>query len=112
VWVTLSDIDHMAAELAMSAEEFFQRYVRVVEGAYSLKERSNGDCILFAEKVGCRAYSSRPIQCRTFPFWPEYVNTPAGWERAARRCPAVNSGELHPANEVALFLEVMLDSGW
>ena len=53
---------------------------------------------------GCTVYQSRPLQCRTFPFWPEHVASPEAWERLAGSCPGVNRGRLYAAAEIAAAL--------
>ena len=110
VWITADDIVRMADELEMTPEDFFRAYVREVEGAFSLKEMRNGDCILYDE--GCRAYKVRPVQCRTFPFWPEYLSSPKAWKRAAIRCPAVDSGKLHRIEDIQRRLNRLDETGW
>jgi len=111
VWVTTRDIVKMAVELEMKPEKFARLYVRVVDGGYSLTELANGDCIMWEAGVGCRVYRSRPIQCRTFPFWPEYLEGPDAWEEVARRCPAIGKGDLHPAEYIDRCLKAMHEEG-
>ncbi|MFP4056586.1 MAG: YkgJ family cysteine cluster protein [Candidatus Brocadiia bacterium] len=99
VWVDEAERVAIARHLKLSAEEFARRYLREVFGAYSLVELANGDCVFWTPE-GCRIYPVRPVQCRTFPFWPEYVRSPRAWRRAARRCPGVGQGRLYTAAEV------------
>jgi Fe-S-cluster containining protein len=42
----------------------------------------------------------RPTQCRTFPFWREYIESAKGWERVACRCPGVDRGRLYTVEEI------------
>lgn len=44
---------------------------------------------------GCSIYAVRPLQCRTWPFWPENVADRESWDRAARKCPGMNRGCRH-----------------
>jgi len=91
VWVDDLEVALMARCLELGVAEFARTYLRKVSGAYSLHELANGDCI-FWSPAGCRIYEVRPTQCRTFPFWHEYVGSPRGWAIAARRCPGVTTG--------------------
>jgi Fe-S-cluster containining protein len=43
---------------------------------------------------GCGIHPAKPTQCRTFPFWPELVESRAAWKRTARFCPGIGKGEL------------------
>lgn len=105
VWVRGNEIRAIARFLRLPVGDFARRYVREALGAYSLVELPNGDCVFWSPE-GCRIYPVRPTQCRTFPFWQEYVQSPRGWRRAARRCPGVNRGRLYTAEEVAHLAEV------
>ncbi|MDR1220731.1 MAG: YkgJ family cysteine cluster protein [Treponema sp.] len=69
----------------------------------SLKEKSNLDCIFWND--GCSVYESRPLQCRTFPFWDSTLADADAWERAAQDCPGVGQGALHSFDEIAGVLE-------
>ncbi len=40
----------------------------------------------------CAIHEVRPNQCRTWPFWTENLRSQAAWERAAERCPGMDSG--------------------
>lgn len=88
----------MAKRLGVSEDIFIRKYLRRVGNRHSLRELANGDCVFYMN--GCTVYAVRPVQCRTFPFWPEYLISPEGWAEAAERCPGVNKGTLHTAQMV------------
>ena len=70
------------------SSSFEKQYVRRVGVCKSLIERANGDCIFFdADTRRCRVYELRPRQCRTWPFWPANLASPAAWQQTADRCP-------------------------
>ena len=94
VWVREPEIIAIARFLSLPTAEFTARFVRRVFGDLSLIELPNGDCIFWSAE-GCRIYEVRPIQCRTFPFWSEYVRSARAWEDAGRRCRGVNCGRLY-----------------
>jgi len=99
VWVKPEEAERIAQRLGMSLEDFYAGYTRQVGGRTTLTERANGDCVLL--KGGrCRVYELRPIQCKTFPFWPWHLDTPEDWEEAARECPGVNKGRLYTCEEI------------
>ncbi|MFC1805576.1 YkgJ family cysteine cluster protein [Planctomycetota bacterium] len=99
VWVRDPEIVAIARLLSLSREEFLLRYCRQVFGDISLIERPDGDCIFWSDG-GCEIYPVRPVQCRTFPFWREYVRSPKGWVLAATRCPGCDQGPLFTAEEI------------
>ncbi|MBQ8285494.1 MAG: YkgJ family cysteine cluster protein [Thermoguttaceae bacterium] len=104
VWVTEEEIAAMAKELGFSKFEFENAFVRLIRGKKkSLIERSNGDCVLFDEKKrGCTVYKSRPVQCRTWPFWDQNIDRPSSWEKTAKFCRGCNNpdGKLYTLEEI------------
>ena len=71
--MTPPEIEAIAGFLGISIAEFGRRYLRRVGGSLSLTEKPNHDCIFWDD--GCTVYPVRPTQCRTFPFWPENLET-------------------------------------
>lgn len=103
VWVSEAEVAALAAALGQPAEDFRRECCRKVRGRTSLRERPDGDCVLLGP-AGCRAYAARPTQCRTFPFWPEHLARPAGWERLGRECPGVGRGRRWTLAEIRAAL--------
>ena len=109
VWLSHDDLRRLADYLDISDDEFRRVYTEVVDKAVVLKSFPNGDCIFYEESVGCRVHPARPLQCEAFPFWAEYVRNSSGWAMAAKRCPGVNSGELHSKEEIDEYIRRMKD---
>lgn len=76
IYVTKTEIENIAQLLEIPVREFVQEYLFKKMYKYSIKERKYGDsyeCIFYdRESNGCTIYESRPLQCRTFPFWDYY----------------------------------------
>ena len=48
-----------------------------------LKRKDDAACI-FLNPIGqCNIYDVRPIQCRTYPFWPSILKNKQTWEEEA-----------------------------
>ena len=73
---------------------------RLPDGAYSLSEKSNTDCVFFVRGQGCSIYEERPRQCRTWPFWRGNIASRRHWNAAAADCPGMNQGSHHAADEI------------
>src|SRR4051812_7321324 len=112
VWVTPEEGARVAKHLKISTQEMTDQYCRTVSGRLSFKEVRRGglyDCVFLREHPpgataddgtplrgrGCSIYSVRPLQCRTWPFWAENVESQAAWNRAARKCHGMNHGDRH-----------------
>jgi Fe-S-cluster containining protein len=93
VWVTPDEIARIAEFRKETPEAFQREHVRWVEGRLSLLEKPGGDCEHFVKGAGCSVYSVRPPQCRTWPFWPVNVATPAAWKQTGTKCPGVGAGD-------------------
>lgn len=102
----------MANELGVTEHTFFSQYARPVKGGWSLQERKTihgHDCIMLDRestpgKAICSVYKSRPTQCRTWPFWPENLDTPRDWAVAKRAtpCPGMDHGRLVPVDQIRI----------
>ncbi len=101
VWVNKAEIKAMAAEVELEVDEFESRYVRMVGVRKSLTEFDNGDCVFFDNQSRkCNVYSTRPRQCRTWPFWDSNLRDPEAWEATCQECPGSGSGKLHDIGEI------------
>lgn len=99
VWVTPREIEALAKRLRMSVDAFGRLYLRRIGGRSSLVERANHDCIFWEEGKGCTVYEERPEQCRTFPFWPENLESRAAWKKLAW-CRGTDEGRLYTTEEI------------
>lgn len=100
VWVGSEEIEALAAHRGLDPEEFGRRFIRRVGRRFSLIERPNGDCIFWDRRSGCTVYEARPTQCRTWPFWPENIETPDDWDQVRRGCPGAGRGQWHSVAEI------------
>lgn len=99
VFLSKADLKALALHMNLSENEFSKKYCRIVvcgdENRLSLSETEENDCILW-DKV-CTVYKSRPLQCRTYPFWSAILASQVEWEKCARECPGVNRGRKYPS---------------
>ncbi|MHC4127582.1 MAG: YkgJ family cysteine cluster protein [Planctomycetota bacterium] len=110
VWFTPAEAKRMATGLGLEPEAFHERYARVVDGRWSLRERrtpAGFDCVFLdrasaPEGAVCSIYEVRPAQCRTWPFWPENLASKRVWETVKRRtpCPGMGEGPVIPAEKI------------
>jgi Fe-S-cluster containining protein len=107
VWVDEEEIVEISASLGLAAADFRRLYVRRLWRGMSLREKANYDCVLLDGNGRCTAYEFRPLQCRTWPFWPGNLESPEAWDEASRRCPGMGRGPLYGLEQIeALRLEM------
>lgn len=100
VWLTLDEAHAVAVALGMHFDQFKDRCLRRVGSRLSLLEKPDGDCIFLEAGSGCVVYGARPVQCGTFPFWGEFLESRRDWERLAEVCPGIGRGKLHAGDWV------------
>lgn len=113
VWISKQEIIRLGEFLKISPEQVVEQYCRKVGGKFTLDEKrgpgGSYDCIFLTEhkvkvrpagsdaeitetRRGCSIYPVRPLQCRTWPFWPENLSSKVVWDRAGKRCHGINNG--------------------
>ncbi len=106
VWVNDAEIEELAKTLNISFEEFVKKYTRKIGGNLSLREHPKTfDCV-FLNGKRCTVYTARPKQCRTFPWWPENLESPEAWTEEAKRCEGIN----HPDAPLITLTQIQSES--
>lgn len=100
VWVGPVEIARIADYRGETVEEFSSRFVRQVGRRYSLIEKPNNDCVFWDARIGCTVYEARPNQCRTWPFWPENLESPEDWDQVRSLCPGSGKGQWFSLEEI------------
>lgn len=109
VYFTRDDVDAAAGFLGISRGEFVQRYL-AIEGRRFVLEVDTGGCRFF-DGAGCVIHPAKPLQCRSWPFWPELVRTQRAWRAAARGCPGMDEGEAISTAELEAWLAALTEAG-
>ena len=120
VWMTEDEIRLLAAHLKLTPEETVEQYCRKINGRFSLREERSvsgkydcvflkeikpprssrkGEVIVQAKRV-CGIYEVRPLQCRTWPFWPENLESKQAWIGETRKCPGMNTGKHYSVEQI------------
>ncbi len=103
VFLSEESITAISSHLGIGRGEFLEKYTRLVDmGTYyqiSLTEDGDYNCVFLTDE-GCSIYPVRPLQCRTYPFWPYLLEDRAILEAEKASCPGIGEGELHSAGEI------------
>jgi len=107
VFLSEKDLTHLTDHFSMDRETFIATYCRTINvGGFSrisLSEQSNYDCV-FWRNGACQVYESRPLQCRSYPFWDAHLDSQESWDEAATSCPGIGIGKLHTREEIIHWL--------
>jgi Fe-S-cluster containining protein len=103
VYLTEEDSVRIAAYVGLTPAEFEARYVYRTRHLLRLRKPRNKQCP-FLSATGCDVHKVKPVQCRVYPFWPEYVENPDVWEYEGReKCPGIGKG---PLVQIGTALEI------
>ncbi len=107
VYLSKKDIKKLSKELKITQQNFIKNYCQKTDGYIHLKElkKNNGNCIFLIDKK-CSVYKSRPIQCRTWPFWPENMNTKTWNNDISKNCPGIGKGKIYNKEEILKQVQI------
>ena len=91
VYLTADDIVRMSAHLKISRVEFRRRYVCGEPPLLRFRLRKGRPCP-FLLANGCSIHEVKPLQCSSFPCWPELLDKPGERRRVAKYCPGMERG--------------------
>jgi len=78
----------------------------------SALEARRNESALEARRGGCAVYDSRPLQCRSFPFWSSFLSSQEEWRECAAQCPGIGKGPLHPKRVIDRWLALRREEGF
>jgi uncharacterized protein len=105
VYITQHESESIRRHLRLSTGWFKRRYLRrSPQGELVINNQGGGRCLFLTQDNRCGIYAVRPLQCRTYPFWPEVVNSKAMWRIEARRCEGIGDGQVVPVSRIRTML--------
>ena len=106
VFLENNEADAIQAHLGLSRGWFRRRYLRrLPEGDVVASWHRDGRCVFLDPGGQCGIYPVRPVQCRSYPFWPEIVRRERDWRRESRRCEGINRGAAVPVIRIRELLD-------
>lgn len=111
VLLSREDLEKLCKWAELTEEQFKKVYCRKLENAdgktyLCLKDKNKTECIFWNNEKGCEAYSARPVQCRTYPFWTKILETKSSWKAEKVFCPGINKGNEIPQEEAYIQLKL------
>jgi len=93
VYFSRSELAKIARFIKKNKRNWKELKGRLIQGERNgLAVHSAGDACLFLENGKCSIYALRPLQCRTFPFWPSHFRSQKALKDLQRTCPGSASG--------------------
>lgn len=91
VWLDADEFADLSTNLKEDPKSVLDKYAeKTMSGWVKMKNQVSDDpkvndrCIFLGEDgKQCSIYESRPIQCRTYPFWPRLLSTSEEWSKEA-----------------------------
>ena len=83
VYLSKEDVKNLSINFNLSSDKFIKKY-----------------CSIFLEDKRCSVYTSRPVQCRTWPFWPENMNSKTWNNEISKNCPGIGKGKIIKKREI------------
>lgn len=99
VHISENDIVEISKFLKISQDEFLKKYITREGKKMYLVDQEINDCI-FLKDDKCVIYPVRPLQCKTFPFWPQNVKSEKRWNMVMDECPGIGVGKDFFQNEI------------
>ena len=93
MYLTEEDIVRLAVYLGLPQPHFEARFVYRTTHLRRLRVPRHANCAFLVDG-GCSVHLAKPMQCASFPFWPEILDSYKSWGQAGKRCPGIGKGEL------------------
>ncbi len=107
IYVTGEDVARLAAHVGLTRAEFKRRYLCGAAPLLRFRKQRNKQCP-FLLSNGCSVHAVKPLQCSSFPYWPEVLAKASERREVAGYCPGMNRGPLvniEAAREIATQVE-------
>jgi Fe-S-cluster containining protein len=112
VFLAAGEAEAIRAQLGLSSSWFRRRYLaRLETGELVLAAGKDERCVFLDSNGRCSIYPVRPLQCRTYPFWPELVGSRRAWQREAVRCEGIDRGPGVPRQVIRKAVKACREPG-
>ncbi len=80
VYVNYAERRALADYLQIDLATFNRRFTRQQEDGHRLLRFRDGHCV-FLHGATCSVHEAKPVQCRTWPFWQELLETKTAYQQ-------------------------------
>jgi Fe-S-cluster containining protein len=105
VYLDEDELAGLARLRGLSKQEFRWRYTTVDELGWTELVFKENHCVFLDDASGrCTVYEARPTQCRTFPFWRNFVHEGDWTPEVAELCEGIGRGEPRDPEEAEALM--------
>ena len=99
VWFNSNEFAELVMHKGLPAEQVLDDYAdEVLNGWVKAKtkeiEEVQGCVFLADDGRSCSIYGQRPVQCRTYPWWPKTLENEDAWLRERSNCEGINNADV------------------
>ena len=106
VYLSKKDLKKLSSHFKLEIKDFKMEYCSKTDGFIHLKEISKNEECIFLKNTKCKVYKNRPTQCRTWPFWPENMNSKIWNKDVVNFCPGIGKGKLINMEKIENVLKI------
>ena len=98
---TPQDIARISAHRGETPEVFEALYLEPAVGALVVTVSAAQPCVFLGDQGQCTIHEVKPIQCASYPFWPELLESGEAWTQEAQACEGIGRGPRIDEAEIA-----------
>ncbi len=110
VYLSGREVSVLARHLGVSVEVFERRYTFIDEDGWTQLKIDGGRCVFLNDDDTCGVHPARPTQCRTFPFWRDFVEAGEWTDEVREICEGIGRGRLYSRDEAERLMIAMEES--
>ena len=103
VFLDENEAEKIADYLKTDEANFLNFFTRIIDDHLALVDGDEDNCV-FLEDGKCMVYEVRPLQCRTYPFWPSNMKTKDRWALTKEDCPGIGKGRNYSQQDISDIL--------
>lgn len=99
-------IRHLHGESATAAAFAGELWTEDFDGDFIIAVPRGGSCPFLDASNLCSIHEIKPLQCRTYPFWPDLVASRTAWDAERQWCEGIGYREVVDADTIASMLNL------